>query len=346
MTVEQYMLYWLDTYKKRKLAGRTYDSYLETIKVHIATDQIGSKLFDRLTPDDIQKYYNRKLDQGLSGTTVLYHHRILHAAYNQAFKSRLIPWGMNPCAAVEPPRKDEHDPVILTTDNIEFILANTIFQEYKDNGKIKKLPSLKLPIIIASMTGTRAGEACALQWPDINRELMGVHIDKTVKREQNQLVIGPTKNKKERWAPLTHGFLRILDWHKARQDAHIEMYNSIYGEGSYNDQGFIFAQVDGSHFDPHYLSDSLPKVLKGIGFKKEATFHAFRHFYASAMHNKGANDKMITDALGHGGKMHKTTEIYVHSQLDAMRPFVDWLDEAILKGVLKEIDANKSANKR
>jgi hypothetical protein len=31
MTVEQYMLYWLDTYKKRKLAVRTYESYKETI---------------------------------------------------------------------------------------------------------------------------------------------------------------------------------------------------------------------------------------------------------------------------------------------------------------------------
>jgi hypothetical protein len=31
MTVEEYMLYWLDTYKKRKLAVRTYESYKETI---------------------------------------------------------------------------------------------------------------------------------------------------------------------------------------------------------------------------------------------------------------------------------------------------------------------------
>ena len=108
MTVEQYMLYWLDTYKKRKLAVRTYESYKETIEKHIAKDDIGKLPFERIKPDDIQKYYNRKLDQGLSATTVLYHHRILHAAYAQAVKSRLIPWGMNPCAAVEPPERAEH----------------------------------------------------------------------------------------------------------------------------------------------------------------------------------------------------------------------------------------------
>ena len=93
MTVAEYMIYWLNTYKKRKLAVRTYESYKETIEIHIAKDDLGKKPFDRVTPEDIQKYYNRKLDNGLSGTTVLYHHHILHAAYAQAVKSRLVPWG-------------------------------------------------------------------------------------------------------------------------------------------------------------------------------------------------------------------------------------------------------------
>lgn len=338
MTVAQFMIYWLDTYKKRKLAIRTYESYKETIDVHIAKDDLGKKLFDRVKPDDIQKYYNRKLDQGLSPTSVLYHHRILHAAYNQATKARILPWGMNPCAAAEPPERAEFEPAKLTAEQMEFIIANTSFQEFTDKGKIKRKAALRLPIIISAMTGARAGECCGLRWPDIDYSLMAVHIHKAVKREEGKLNLGPTKNSKERWVPLTPGLKLILEWHKEQQDKIKETYNAVYGDDSaYDDQGYILAWEDGRCYDPHYLSDKFVKALGDMKLQQKATFHACRHFYASWMHNQGANDKFITDALGHGGKMNKATEVYVHTQLEAMRPYVSGLDNAILKGVLSDI---------
>lgn len=345
MTVAQFMIYWLDTYKKRKLAIRTYESYKETIDVHIAKDDLGKKLFDRVKPDDIQKYYNRKLDQGLSGTSVLYHHRILHAAYNQAVKARLLPWGMNPCAAAEPPAKEEYEPAKLTAEQMEFIIANTSFQEFTEKGKIKRKAALRLPIIISSMTGARAGECCGLRWPDIDHNLMAIHIHKAVKREGGKLTLGPTKNGKERWVPLTPGLKAVLEWHKEQQDRIKETYNEVYGDDSaYDDQGYILAWEDGRCYDPHYLSDKFVKALGDMKFQGKATFHACRHFYASWMHNQGANDKFISDALGHGGKMHKVTEIYVHTQLEAMRPYVLGLDDAILKGVLSDIKGHKKGH--
>ncbi|HBC93686.1 MAG TPA: hypothetical protein DCZ10_12540 [Pelotomaculum sp.] len=335
MTVSEYMLYWLNTYKKRKLAVRTYESYKETIEVHIAEDDLGKKLFDRVTPDDIQKYYNRKLDKGLSGTSVLYHHRILHAAYNQAVKSRWLPWGMNPCAAVEPPEKNDYKPAELSTEQMAYIITNTSFHEYTEKGKRKRVPALKLPIIISSMIGVRAGEVCGLQWPDIDYKRMAVHIRHAIKREDGQLVLGPTKNKEERWVPLTPGLKTILDWHKKEQEKDKEFYKTMY-----NNQGYVLAWEDGRCFDPHYLSEYFTKAMVDIGFKQKATFHSCRHFYASAMQSAGANLKYISDALGHGKMDNITADVYIHTQLEDMRKYVTWLDEAILKGVLEDIEGH------
>lgn len=340
MTVAQFMIYWLDTYKKRKLAIRTYESYKETIDVHIAKDDLGKKLFDRVKPDDIQKYYNRKLDQGLSPTSVLYHHRILHAAYNQATKSRILPWGLNPCAAVEPPKKDDQKPAELTTEQMAFIISQTTFQEYHEkSGKRKRKLAMRMPIILSSMTGMRAGECCAIRWLDIDYDQMVIHIHKAVKREEGELVLGPTKNKKERYVPLTPGLAKILKWHHTKQ----EKCKEVYGD-AYDDQDYVLAWEDGRFYDPHYLSEYFTKAMKDIDFKQDASFHSCRHFYASAMHSKGADYKLVADALGHGKMGDVTADVYIHTTVKQMRKYVTWLDNVLLKGVLSEIGGHKKGH--
>jgi|GEM_PF-5951380 integrase len=324
MTVEQYMLYWLDTYKKRKLAVRTYESYKETIEKHIAKDDIGKLPFERIKPDDIQKYYNRKLDQGLSATTVLYHHRILHAAYAQAVKSRLIPWGMNPCAAVEPPERAEHKRSELSPEQMAFIIMGTA-------GK-----PIRLPIIISAMTGARAGEVCGLKWPDIDFKGMTIHIHQAIKREQGKLVLGTTKNRQSRYVPLTPGLKKILEWHKQQQENHKAVYKKAY-----RDEDYVVAWEDGRHFDPHYLSEKFTAAIKDMKFQGKVTFHSCRHFFASAMQKAVANLKYISDALGHGKLDNITADVYIHTQLEDMRKYVNWLDDAILKGVLADIEGHK-----
>lgn len=324
MTVEEYMLYWLDTYKKRKLAVRTYESYKETIEKHIAKDDIGKLPFDRLKPDDIQKYYNRKLDQGLSPTTVLYHHRILHAAYAQAVKSQLIPWGMNPCAAVEPPDRAVNKQFELNPEQMAFIIMATA-------GK-----PIRLPIIISAMTGARAGEVCGLKWADIDFEGMTIHIHQAIKREQGKLVLGTTKNRQSRYVPLTPGLKKILESHKQQQEIHKEIYDNAY-----KDEDYVVAWENGRHFDPHYLSEKFTAAIKDMKFQGKVTFHSCRHFYASAMQKAGANLKYISDALGHGKLDNITADVYIHTQLEDMRKYVTWLDDAILKGVIAEIEGHE-----
>ncbi len=198
------------------------------------------------------------------------------------------------------------------------------------------MPALRLPIIISAMTGARAGECCGLRWPDIDFDRMAIRIHKAIKRERGQLVLGPTKNKQERWVPLTPGLKTILEWHKKRQEIDKEVYQSLY-----DDQGYVLAWEDGRCYDPHYLSEYFTKAMADIDFKQKATFHSCRHFYASAMHSAGASLKYVSDALGHGKMDNITADVYIHTQLEDMRKYVTWLDDAILKGVLAEIEGHE-----
>jgi len=328
MTLEQFMLQWLEVHKKRTLAIRTYESYKETIEVHIAKDIIGQKQFDRIKPAEIKGYYNRKLDQGLSSTSVLYHHRILHAAYNRAVKDRILPFGMNPLAAVEPPQKADFKPFEFKPEQMAYIIMNSDTK-------------MQIAIIVSAMTGTRAGETCGLRWPDVDFDKMTVFIHKSRKKENGKHVLGTTKNKKERYVPLTPGLAEILKWHKQNQEDHKAVYKK-----EYNDEQYILAWEDGRPYLPHYLTDKFTKIVKDLEFPGEPTFHACRHFFASSMHNAGASDKMITDVLGHGPKdTNKTTAIYIHTQLEAMRQYIEWLDDSVLKGLLENINAHKTAHK-
>ena len=54
-----------------------------------------------------------------------------------------------------------------------------------------------------------------------------------------------------------------------------------------------------------------------------------------------ANLKYISDALGHGKLDNITADVYIHTQLEDMRKYVNWLDDAILKGVLADIEGHK-----
>jgi integrase len=186
------------------------------------------------------------------------------------------------------------------------------------------------------MTGARAGEVCGLKWPDIDFKGMTIHIHQAIKREQGKLVLGTTKNRQSRYVPLTPGLKKILEWHKQQQENHKAVYKKAY-----RDEDYVVAWEDGRHFDPHYLSEKFTAAIKDMKFQGKVTFHSCRHFFASAMQKAVANLKYISDALGHGKLDNITADVYIHTQLEDMRKYVNWLDDAILKGVLADIEGHK-----
>jgi len=72
------------------LRPRTYERYSDLIRKHI-NPELGNIKLNELRPDQVQSFYTRKVNEGLSKATVQYIHAILHKSLKQA-----LMWGLFP----------------------------------------------------------------------------------------------------------------------------------------------------------------------------------------------------------------------------------------------------------
>ena len=87
LTVREFLSDWLSESVKPAVRPRTYQSYAELVRLHLEPS-LGRIRLSKLTPRDVQKLINSKLNKGLSSRRVQYIHAVLRKALGQAEK-----WG-------------------------------------------------------------------------------------------------------------------------------------------------------------------------------------------------------------------------------------------------------------
>jgi len=98
-TVGQFLVDWLENTHKKSVRPRTYERYQEAIRLHLVPVLGGYQLL-KLSAQHVQAFYTKKLNEGLSPTTVIYFHSVLHNALDTAVK-----WGLvsrNVCDLTSP----------------------------------------------------------------------------------------------------------------------------------------------------------------------------------------------------------------------------------------------------
>ncbi|SVD74773.1 uncharacterized protein METZ01_LOCUS427627, partial [marine metagenome] len=88
LTVREFLSDWLRESVKPKVRPRTYQSYAEIVRIHLEPS-LGRIRLSKLTPRDVQKLINSKLNDGLSPRRVQYVHAVLRSALGRAEK-----WGI------------------------------------------------------------------------------------------------------------------------------------------------------------------------------------------------------------------------------------------------------------
>jgi integrase len=111
-TVEQFLQAWLKTVEP-SLRPRTWTRYEQLIRKH-ATPYIGKLRLTKLDPRHLEELYANRVRSGLSKTTVLQLHRILHHALRDAIRWNLV--SRNITELVTPPRKARHDFATLSPE--------------------------------------------------------------------------------------------------------------------------------------------------------------------------------------------------------------------------------------
>lgn len=144
-------------------------------------------------------------------------------------------------------------------------------------------------------TGLRASEVCNLQWPDIDWP-------------DGYVTVRQGKGAKDRVVPIHRQALRRL-----------EILRGIMPSVEHE---FVFVQqrkrIEGpgrrwQSFD-RFTREALGRLVKHVatvaGIKKRVTVHTFRHSFATALLEGGADLRSIQEMLGHS--YISTTEIYTH----------------------------------
>ena len=170
LTVADYLMLWLDTYKVGQIRETTLVQYrIQAVKI---AAQVGGLRLAALSPLHVRAIAKDK------GQNTL---KLLKGALRQAVIDGLLV--KNPADGIRAP-KEEHHVCAARLEDVRRVI---------EAARCKK-PSLALILTIALYTGMRAGEICALRWSDIDGTRCTVR--RTVVRCGGRTQISPPKTRR------------------------------------------------------------------------------------------------------------------------------------------------------
>lgn len=279
--------------KPRTLAGYRliYDA---TVLPHF-----GSKKIAAVTSQDVEKWVQGLVAQGMAPGTVRNHFRALGKVFRYAVRHRLIP--SNPAAGTPLPRATGEQvfaPQFLTPAEVERLARELdAFHPYG------------LLVRFAAYTGLRAAELAALRVRDINLLRKEVRVERTVHRVKGEMVVGSPKSARStRTVPILHGPL-VADLraylathpHRADPDAALWPGHAPRTPVPDWDDAFDHGRFYGLFFKP---------ALRRAGLAG-TRFHDLRHTYASLMFAAGIEPYKVSRWMGHGS-LAITDTVYAH----------------------------------
>ncbi len=324
ITLAEYLKQWLSDYVETNLAQKTFEGYRVNIESHIIPS-IGNILLQKLQPINIQKFYKEKLENGrvdgkggLSAKSVLYIHRVLRKALDQAVKMQLIP--RNVADAVTPPKVKQFKASFLDENQVKEMLE--AFQPTK----------IHIPVLLAAGVGLRRGEALGLQWKDIDFQNKTVSISRSLLPSKKGLIFHePKTENSNRVLILPQTILDELQNHKELQDN----IKNIAGN-AYHDNDLVTCYEDGSPINPASFSHTFARTLKrkNLGHIR---FHDLRHANATLMLKYNIPSKVASERLGHSS-IGITLDLYSHVLKEMQEDAAKKFDEGLFKNNNRDMD--------
>ena len=152
-TLKVYLEQWLEQAHKPTISIGTYREYRVVVYKHLIP-MLGHVQLQRLTPQQVQAFYTKKLDEGLSSKRVREFHAVLHRALEQAVKWNLI--ARNVCDLVTPPKLKRREMQTLAPEQAQRLL------------QVARGHRFEALLTVAIATGMRRGELLGLHWQDID----------------------------------------------------------------------------------------------------------------------------------------------------------------------------------
>ncbi len=298
MTVAQYLRHWL-TVAKTSTAPKTHQEY-QGICDRYLIPALGAVHLVKLTAIEVEAFYAHALLKGrkdgkggLSARTVIHCHRVLHKAFEDAVKKKIV--SHNVVHASQPPRAADREMQAPDETTMAYILA-----EARNDTRIW------LPVMIACGSGLRRGEILALRWRDIDMFNGSASITRSLcQTKEGGLIFKTVKKKKSRRVIVLPEF--VID---ALRDALIEQQKcrEMFG-ADYQNNDLICCEPDGRPVLPDRLSEIFAYFRRRLMLKTR--FHDLRHGHASQALRSGVPVKTVQSRLGHSTAAF-TLDVYGH----------------------------------
>lgn len=287
---------WLEQIVKPRLKHTTFRSYEQIARVHILP-ALGKSKLSKLAVEDLDRFFQAKLDSGLAPQTVRYLRGIMRRMFRYAQKWRLV--GENPVLLSDPITVRRARTPSMTPDEARRLLAAFRGHRYE------------AIYTVALGLGLRIGEVLGLRWEDVWLDPQGESGTLTV-RFQLQRVAGkyaltsPKSETSERTLHLPWFVARALVARREQQrDEAI-----AGGAGWANSLGLVFTNIHGGPMDDARIRQRFKELLAAKGFA-HLRLHDLRHICASLLLAQGIPAKIASEVLGHS-QIKLTLDTYTH----------------------------------
>ena len=290
ITVEEWLQKWMDEYMMFSIREQTWKSYESVIRLHIIPN-LGNKKVASLTTSVVQKFYNKLLSEGKSGSLVRDAHLILHQAMDVAVKENII--AKNPTSGAKTPKVEYKPKNILNETQLEMFMDAIKEDELWYDFFYTEIT-----------TGLRRGELCGLKWCDFNETTGQLNVVRTVTTHKGGgLKTGETKTQKgTRTIYLPPSTVKLLS----------ERKNKVSSK-------WIFPNFydNSKPINPSTAYLRLKAILKKAALPS-IRFHDLRHTFATHALSSGVDARTLSGILGHTNASF-TLDTYTHVTNDMQK---------------------------
>lgn len=251
--------------------------------------EFGQVAVAKIQPYNIENYFRDLQTEGFKPTTLQKHKSVLEQLFTYAKELRIIEHSPVPRLRVAKNNSAEH-----TTWSIKEV--------HEFLSTIKGQP-LYMPVLLAAMTGMRAGEILALKWKDIDFDTHMLTVNKS--KDYDGTLKAPKNKSSRRPINLTSFVVAELQAHRLEQKKAKLQYGMDYYKSD-----FICTLADGKPMSCNYLTTTFKRKVRQYKFVV-LRFHDLRHTFATISLTNGVHAKVVQEILGHSS-IKVTMDTYSH----------------------------------
>ena len=309
---------WFEEYAKLNLRSTTYERMRQL--THRVYPAIGHLRMDKITARQLQGFVNSLAKEGanektgkpLASKTIRHNLSFISDVFSYAVKMDLL--SDNPCRKVTIPKGEVKEKPIYSQEEMALLLTRI-------SGEPTKYRAF---FFLIAYSGFRRSEMLGLEWKDVDFE----HNVITIKRTSNYTAgrgtyTDTTKTKRsQRVLKISPYIMGILKELKDEQDEEALRLGDKWVE---TDR--LYVKWNGRPMNNNTPYFWLKEFCEENNFRF-CDIHSLRHFYASALINKGVDAAAVSGALGHS-TVSTTSNIYCHMLEESRAKVSDAVSSAL-----------------